>query len=94
MNLREVLKKYGKHVGISLGAVRSYAHQVNTPVECVQFGHESVSLFGPPKTIVPVLGYIIIHCPCYPDSPVNGDPTSVPVILVNGTPRYQDNGYS
>ena len=28
MNLREVLKKYGKHVGISLGAVRSYAHQV------------------------------------------------------------------
>ena len=28
MNLREVLKKYGKHVGICLGAVRSYAHQV------------------------------------------------------------------
>ena len=28
MNLREVLKKYGKHVGINILAVRSYAHQL------------------------------------------------------------------
>jgi len=32
-------------------------------------------------------------CPRYPDSPVNRDPTSVPIIriLVNGTPSYLDN---
>ncbi len=33
-------------------------------------------------------------CPHYPDSKVNRDPTSVPVIriLVNGTPHYPDKG--
>ncbi len=28
MNLREVLKKYGKDVGLHIKAVRSYAHQL------------------------------------------------------------------
>lgn len=28
MNLREVLKKYGKDVGLHIDAVRSYAHQL------------------------------------------------------------------
>lgn len=28
MNLREILKKYGKDVGLHIDAVRSYAHQL------------------------------------------------------------------
>lgn len=28
MNLRELLKKYGKDVGLHIKAVRSYAHQL------------------------------------------------------------------
>jgi serine/threonine-protein kinase PRP4 len=28
MNLRETLRKFGKHVGINIGAVRTYAKQL------------------------------------------------------------------
>jgi serine/threonine-protein kinase PRP4 len=36
MNLREVLKKYGKNVGLHIKAVRSYAQQMLLALKCMK----------------------------------------------------------